>query len=52
MINVSEIVESKGEDYCTTILGLNMFIREDVTSSFKGKAGPLVKLHNITSIRA
>ena len=36
MINVSEIVESKGEDYCTTIRGLNMFTGEDVTSAFKG----------------
>ena len=36
MINVSEIVESQGEDYCTTIFGLNMFTGEDVTSALKG----------------
>ena len=47
IINVSEIAESKGEDYCTTILGLYVFTGEDVTSAFKGKGkvGPLKKLH-------
>ena len=40
--NVSEITESKGEDYCATILGLYVFTGEDV---FKGKIGPLKTFH-------
>ena len=44
--NVSELSESKGADYCTTMLGLYVFTGEDVTSAFKGKGkvGPLKKL--------
>lgn len=48
IINVSELSESKGADYCTTLLGLYVFTGEDVTSAFKGKGkvGPLKKLQN------
>lgn len=47
-MNVSELAESKGTDYCTTILGLYVFTGEDVTSAFKGKGkvGPLKKLES------
>lgn len=46
IVNVSELAESKGADYCTTILGLYVFTGEDVTSAFKGKGkvGPMKKL--------
>ena len=46
IVNVSELAESKGPDYCTTILGMYVFTGEDVTSAFKGKGkvGPLKKL--------
>ena len=46
IVNVSELSESKGADYCTTMLGLYVFTGEDVTSAFKGKGkvGPLKKL--------
>ena len=46
IVNVSELAESKGAEYCTTILGLYVFTGEDVTSAFKGKGkvGPLKKL--------
>ena len=46
LINISELAESKGAEYCTTLLGLYVFTGEDVTSSFKGKGkvGPLKKL--------
>ena len=37
IVNVSELSESKGADYCTTMLGLYVFTGEDVTSAFKGK---------------
>ncbi|KAK3700755.1 hypothetical protein QZH41_010937 [Actinostola sp. cb2023] len=48
IVNVSELAESKGADYCTTMLGLYVFTGEDVTSAFKGKGkiGPLKKLQN------
>ena len=48
IVNVSELSESKGADYCTTMLGLYVFTGEDVTSAFKGKGkvGPLKKLQN------
>jgi hypothetical protein len=48
LVNVSELAESKGSDYCTTLLGLYVFSREDVTSAFKGKGkvGPLDKLQS------
>lgn len=48
IINISELAESKGAEYCITILGLYVFTGEDVTSAFKGKGkvGPLKKLQN------
>ncbi|XP_063959228.1 uncharacterized protein LOC135154916 [Lytechinus pictus] len=48
IVNVSELAESKGADYCTTVLGLFVFTGEDVTSAFKGKGkvGPLKKLQS------
>ena len=44
IVNVSELSESKGADYCTTML--YVFTGEDVTSAFKGKGkvGPFKKL--------
>ena len=46
IVNVSELSESKGADYCTTMLGLYVFTGEEVTRAFKckGKVGPLKKL--------
>ena len=46
LLNVSELVESLGEDYCATLLGFYVFSGEDCTSAFKGKGkvGPLKKL--------
>ena len=46
LINLSELAESLGEDYCSTLLGYYVFSGEDCTSSFKGKGkvGPLKKL--------
>lgn len=46
LINISQLAESLGEDYCTTLLGFYVFSGEDCTSSFKGKGkvGPLKKL--------
>ena len=46
VINISELAESKGAEYCTALLGLYVFTGEDVTSAFKGKGkvGPLKKL--------
>lgn len=48
IVNISELAESKGAEYCTTILGLYVFTGEDVTSAFKGKGkvGPLKKLQS------
>ena len=48
IVNVSELAELKGADYCTMVLGLYVFTGEDVTSAFKGKGkvGPLKKLLN------
>ena len=48
LINVSELAERKGAEYCTVILGLYVFTGEDATSAFKGKGkgGPLKKPHN------
>ena len=54
LLNVSELAESKGADYCTTLLGLYVFTGEDVTSSFKGKGkvGPLKKLQGYPKFHA
>lgn len=48
IINVSEIAEDKGSEFCTAMLGLYVFTGEDVTSAFKGKGkvGPLKKLQS------
>lgn len=48
IVNVTELAELKGADYCTTLLGLYVFTGEDVTSAFKGKGkiGPLKKLQS------
>ncbi|XP_033987161.1 uncharacterized protein LOC117483109 [Trematomus bernacchii] len=46
LLNLSELAESLGEDYCATLLGFHVFSGEDCTSAFKGKGkvGPLKKL--------
>ena len=46
LLNLSELAESLGEDYCATLLGFYVFSGEDCTSAFKGKGkvGPLKKL--------
>ena len=46
LINVTEIAESKGPEYCTAVLGLYVFTGEDATSAFKGmgKVASLKKL--------
>ena len=46
LINISELGESFGRDYCCTLLGYYVFSGEDCTSSFKGKGkvAPLKKL--------
>ena len=48
IINITELAETFGRDYCTTILCLYIFSGEDVTSTFKGKGkvGPLKKLQS------
>ena len=47
LINVSELAESLGPEYCSTLLGYYVFSGEDCTSAFKGKGKimPLKKLH-------
>lgn len=46
LINVSELAETSGQEYCSTLLGMYVFTGEDSTSAFKGKGkvGPLKKL--------
>lgn len=46
LINVTELSESLGPDYCSTLLGFYVFTGEDCTSAFKGKGkvNPLKKL--------
>ena len=48
IVSVSELAESKGADYCTTMLGLYVFTGKDAKSAFKskGKIGPMRKLQN------
>lgn len=48
IVNVSELAESKGAEYCTMILGFYVFTGEDAVSAFKGKGkvGPLRKLQS------
>ena len=46
LINITELAQSLGEDYCATLIGFYVFSGEDCTSAFKGKGkvGPLKKL--------
>lgn len=46
LLNITDLADSLGQDYCTAVLGLYVFTGEDVTSAFKGKGkvGPLKKL--------
>lgn len=46
LLNLSELAESLGKDYCATLLGFYVFSGEDCTSAFKGKGkvAPLKKL--------
>lgn len=46
LVNVTELAESLGSDYCSTLLGYYVFSGEDCTSAFKGKGkvAPLKKL--------
>ncbi|KAK5921446.1 hypothetical protein CgunFtcFv8_025151 [Champsocephalus gunnari] len=46
LINVTELSESLGPDYCSTLLGFYVFTGENCTSAFKGKGkvNPLKKL--------
>lgn len=48
IVNVNELAESKGAEYCTMILGFYVFTGEDAVSAFKGKGkvGPLRKLQS------
>jgi len=45
LLNLSELAESLGQDYCNTLLGFYVFSGEDCTSAFKenGKVRPLKK---------
>lgn len=54
IVNVSELAESKGAEYCTMTLGLYVFTGEDVTSAFKGKGkvGPMKKLQSNPKFQA
>lgn len=46
LVDVSELSESLGQEYCSTLLGYYVFSGEDCTSAFKGKGKvqPLKKL--------
>lgn len=46
LVNVTQLANDLGSDYCDTLLGYYVFSGEDCTSSFKGKGkvGPLKKL--------
>ena len=46
VVNVSEIADRNGPEYCDMMLGVYVFTGEDATSAFKGKGkvGPLKKL--------
>jgi hypothetical protein len=46
IVNVTELGETLGSDYCSTLLGYYVFSGEDCTSAFKGKGKvtPLKKL--------
>lgn len=46
LVNVTDLADSMGAEFCTAVLGQNVFTGEDVTSAFKGKRknGPLKKI--------
>ena len=46
LINISELADELGKDWCATLLGFYVFSGEDCTSAFKGKGKvtPLKKL--------
>ena len=46
LLNISDIADDFGEEYCSTLLGYYIFTGEDTTSAFrgKGKVNPLKKL--------
>ena len=46
IVNVSELAETNGDEYSSTLLGICVFTGEDATSAFKGKGKvvPLKKL--------
>ena len=48
VLNVTQIAQTYGAEYCTALLGLYVFTGEDVTSAFKGKGKvrPLKKLQS------
>ena len=54
IINVSEVAESLGNGYCTSILSLYVFTGDDVTCAFKGKGkvGPMKKLQSYPKYHA
>lgn len=52
IMNVSEQAESKGAEFCTTLLGLYVFTGEDVTFQEKGKVWPLKKLQSYPKYHA
>ncbi|XP_066971842.1 uncharacterized protein [Macrobrachium rosenbergii] len=37
LLNVSDLAETMGPDYCAAVMGLYVFTGEDCTSAFKGK---------------
>ena len=46
LVNISELAQTQGEAFCTSLLGLHVFTGEDVTSAFKGK-GKIVPLRKL-----
>ena len=48
LVNVSDLADSLGNDYCTMALGLYVYTGENATSAFrgKGKLGPLKKFQS------
>ncbi|XP_052267527.1 uncharacterized protein LOC127869202 [Dreissena polymorpha] len=48
VLNISELSEALGVNYCAALLGLHVFTGEVVTSAFKGK-GKIVTLRKLQS---
>ncbi|XP_052212199.1 uncharacterized protein LOC127831257 [Dreissena polymorpha] len=48
VLNISELSEALGVNYCAALLGLHVFTGEDVTSAFKGK-GKIIPLRKLQS---